>query len=376
MKIPFNRPCLEGAELRYVREAVEGGQIGGDGTFSARCHARMEELLSARKVLLTTSCTDALELAALLADVQPGDEVILPSFTFTSTANAFCLRGARPVFVDIRPDTLNLDETQLAGAVTERTKVIVPVHYAGVACAMEPINAIAREHDLVVIEDAAQGFLATYRGKSLGTLGDIGCFSFHETKTIMSGEGGAIVLNREADITRAEVLREKGTNRSAFFRGDVDKYTWVDVGSSFLPTDLIGAFLYGQLEAADRIIATRKAIYDRYESLLASLAERGLFTTMVIPADCTVNYHLYYLLVRDAATRTGLLDHLRAQGILAVFHYVPLHTAPYAQQLGIDVHLPVTDDVAERLIRLPFFNALTEAEQNYIAACIADYFGG
>lgn len=354
--------------------ALKSGYVAGDGHFSKRCHAEIERLLGAPRALLTTSCTSALELAALLADVGPGDEVILPSFTFTSTANAFVLRGARPVFVDIRPDTLNLDEGLIAQAVTSRTKAIVPVQYNGVACEMEEIGRVAARNNLMVIEDAAQGFLATYRGKPLGTLGDIGCFSFHETKTFTCGEGGAIVLNRPDLIQRAEILREKGTNRSAFFRGEVDKYTWVDLGSSLLPSDLLAAFLLAQIEARETIISKREAVFRRYAEELEPLVSRGLVDLCQIPDDRTVNYHLFYLLTRTHAERTALLEHLRRHGILGTFHYVPLHSSPYAKSLGIDVVLPVTESISDRILRLPLYNSLSEADQGAVISQIKNFY--
>lgn len=354
---------------------LKSGYVAGDGQFSKRCHAEIERLLGAPRALLTTSCTSALELAALLADVGPGDEVILPSFTFTSTANAFVLRGARPVFVDIRADTLNMDEGLVAQAVTSRTKVIVPVHYNGVACEMDEINSVAKRNNLMVVEDAAQGFLATYRGRQLGTLGDIGCFSFHETKTFTCGEGGAIVLNRPDLIHRAEILREKGTNRSAFFRGEVDKYTWVDVGSSFLPSDLLAAFLLAQIEARDAIIGKRRALCERYAAELEPLASRGLIELCRIPKDRTVNHHLFYLLTRAKEERTGLLSHLKSLGILGTFHYVPLHSSPFAKKLGIDVMLPVTDSISDRILRLPLYNSLSEADQGQVIDQVKAFYG-
>ncbi|WP_204368737.1 dTDP-4-amino-4,6-dideoxygalactose transaminase [Neosynechococcus sphagnicola] len=353
-QIPFNKPCLEGDEIANILESIQAGKIAGDGKFNQRCHLEIAKTLGAKAVLLTTSGTDALELAALLCDIQPGDEVILPSYTFVSTANAFCLRGARPVFIDIRPDTLNLDETQLSASITDNTKAIVPVHYAGVACEMPVINAIAQAHQIRVVEDAAHGFLASYKGQYLGTLGDLGCYSFHETKTFICGEGGAIAINREADIEIAEIYREKGTNRSAFFKGEVDKYTWVDLGSSFLPSDLIGAFLYGQFQARDQIIGKRQKIYQEYLRLLQPLADRGLVKLPQIPEDVKINYHMFYLIVQDLKIRTDLIAYLRHQGIIAVFHYVPLHLSQYAQALGIEIRLPITEAIANTIIRLPF----------------------
>ncbi|MGR8919339.1 MAG: dTDP-4-amino-4,6-dideoxygalactose transaminase [Gammaproteobacteria bacterium] len=373
--IPFNKPCLAGAEAEYVQQALTGEKLSGGGSFTAACQTLLEEMTGSVAVLLTSSCTHALELAALLADVGADDEVIMPSFTFSSTANAFCLRGARPVFVDIRPDTLNLDENQIEAAVTDRTRAIVPVHYAGVACEMGRIRTIAERHGLAVIEDAAHAIGASFRGRTLGSLGDMGCFSFHDTKTLICGEGGAIALNRPELVERAEILREKGTDRSRFLRGEVDKYTWVDVGSSYLMGEMAAAMLLGQLEASARVFALRRAIWERYRADLAPLAERGLLSLPVVPGDCAITYHMFQLLVRDQATRDALIAHLGEREIAAAFHYVPLHTSPMGLRLrGGHQHLPVTEEVSARLLRLPMFNALGESEQTRVVDEIFRFF--
>jgi dTDP-4-amino-4,6-dideoxygalactose transaminase len=374
--IPFNKPFLVGRELDYIAQAVSLGNLAGDGHFSQSCCRLLEQRLSIPRVMLTPSCTAALEMAALLCDLEPGDEVILPSFTFVSTASAFVRVGARPVFVDIRPETLNLDENMIEAAITERTRVVVAVHYAGVACEMDRILSIARAHRLLVVEDAAQGVNAFYRGKALGSLGDLGCYSFHETKNFISGEGGAICVNRPGLIERAEILRDKGTNRQKFFRGQVDKYTWVDVGSAYVPCELIGAFLFGQLEMMEAISERRRQIYEYYQQSFELLAADGLVRLPHVPPECTTNFHLFYLLTRDAATRDGLLAHLNSRGIGAVFHYVPLHSSPMGRKLGCDTReLPVTDSASACLIRLPFYYTITEDEQAEVVREIAGYFG-
>lgn len=373
--IPFNKPCIVGSELIYVGQAVAGGHASGDGPFTKRAQALLEECFAASRTLLTTSCTAALELAALLCDLQPGDEVILPSYTFVSTANAVVLRGARPVFVDIRPDTLNLDERLVEAAVTPRTRAIIPVHYAGIACEMDEIMAIAQRHELLVVEDAAQGVFSRYKGRWLGTIGHFGCYSFHETKNFSCGEGGALVINDARKQERAEILREKGTNRSQFLRGQVDKYTWVDAGSSYVPSDMLAAFLVGQLENMEKITARRKAIFELYATLLAPLADRGLIRLPIVPPTCTPNYHMFYILVGDIEERTDLINHLREAGILAVFHYVPLHSSPFARALGCDQEpLPVTEDVSARLLRLPMYFELTDREVEEVATCILGFY--
>ena len=372
--IPFNKPCLAGTEIENITKAINTGKIAGDGEFTVSCQKEMEKLLSAKKVLLTTSGSDALELSAILYGLGKDDEVIMPSFTFVSTANAFCIRGANPIFVDIDEQTLNIDPALIEKAITEKTKAIVPVHYAGVSCDMDSISTIAAKYDLRIIEDACHAFLCNYKGKALGTIGDVGCFSFHETKTFISGEGGAIVLNNEEDISRAEILREKGTNRSAFFRGDVDKYTWVDIGSSFLPSDIISAFLYGQIKAYKEIIKLRNNIFELYHTLLEPLEILGNISRIKIPSDCDLIYHMYFLLVDDLETRTKLIKYLRDNGIHAVFHFVPLHSAPYAKKIGINIKLPVTDNVSNCIVRLPFYNSIVDDDIEYVVSKIYNFF--
>ncbi|HEY3358948.1 MAG TPA: dTDP-4-amino-4,6-dideoxygalactose transaminase [Polyangia bacterium] len=376
-RIPFNLPSLTGRELEYVQQAVAGGHISGDGPFTKKCHALLEQMLGGgSRCLLTTSCTHALDMAALLLDLQPGDEVIVPSFTFVSTANAVVLRGARPVFCDVREDTLNLDERLVPGLVTDRTRAIFVVHYAGVACEMDPILATARERSLAVVEDAAQALGSRYRGRPLGTLGDVGAFSFHETKNVFCGEGGALVINRPDLLERAEIIREKGTNRSQFFRGLVDKYTWVDVGSSFLPSDLLAAFLFAQLESFPEVQRHRKAIWHHYYYGLEDLERRGVLRLPRVPAHVEPNYHLFHLLLEDDVTRDRLMLHLREQGILAVFHYIPLHDSPMGRRLGyVPGSLPVTERASGRLLRLPFYNGLSQTDQHDVIAAIRSFFG-
>jgi dTDP-4-amino-4,6-dideoxygalactose transaminase len=375
-RIPFNRPGLAGNELRYIQESVDSGRISGDGVFTERCRRLLEELLGARQVLLTTSCTTALELAALLLDLGPGDEVIMPSFTFVSTANAVVLRGARPVFADIRPDTLNLDERLLAAIVTPRTRAILPVHYAGVGCEMDAILTVARQHGLEVIEDNAHGLFGAYRGRPLGSLGGLAAQSFHETKNISCGEGGALVINDERYAERAEILREKGTNRSRMFRGLVDKYTWVDVGSSALPSDILAAFLYAQLEARDSIQAKRRRIWERYARELPSWA-RGLGIRLPsVPEHCEQPYHLFFIVTASLHQRTRLIAHLKQRGILAVFHYLPLHLSEMGQRLGGKPgDCPVTEDLSDRVLRLPLYNDLGETEQAYVIESLHAFAG-
>jgi dTDP-4-amino-4,6-dideoxygalactose transaminase len=373
--IPFNKPFIIGKEIEYITQAVALGHLSGDGPFTKKCHAWMEEKYGAKKVLLTHSCTAALEMAALLVDIQPGDEVIMPSYTFVSTANAFALRGAALRFVDIRPDTLNIDETKIEAAITPKTKVIVPVHYAGVACEMDAIMAIADKHNLLVIEDAAQAVKATYKGRYLGTIGHLGCYSFHETKNLIAGEGGALVINDARFVERAEIIREKGTNRSKFFRGQVDKYTWVDIGSSYLPSELVAAFLCAQLEEADKINHQRLILWDAYYQGLKPLADAGKLRLPVIPPHCGHNAHMFYIIVKSEPIRARLLTHLKKHNINAVFHYVPLHTSPMGQRYGCKPgDLPVTEDLSERLIRLPCFHELNVAEQEQVMSCIHDFF--
>jgi dTDP-4-amino-4,6-dideoxygalactose transaminase len=356
--IPFNRPHLTGREFAYIQEAVQAGQLAGNGRFTRRCQEWLETQLGASRVLLTHSCTAGLEMAALLLDVKPGDEVIMPSFTFVSTANAFVLRGAVPVFVDIRVDTLNLDERLIEGAITPRTRAIVPVHYAGIACEMDAIVDIARRHDVAVIEDTAQGLLSTYKGRPLGGLGQLAAVSFHETKNVISGEGGALVINDARFAERAEILWEKGTDRSKFFRGEVDKYTWVDVGSSFLPGELTAAFLWAQLEHAAAITAARRVVWQRYYEASAALEAFGV-TRPTVPADCEHNAHLFYLLLPEGLSQADVLADLNRRGVNAIFHYIPLHSAPagcrFARTSG---PMTVTESVSARLVRLPLWAGL------------------
>jgi dTDP-4-amino-4,6-dideoxygalactose transaminase len=361
MKIPFNKPHMTGKELWNIAQAHANGHLSGDGSFTKRCHSWLEALTGSGKALLTHSCTGALEMAAILADLRPGDEVIMPSYTFVSTANAFALRGAVPVFVDIRPDTLNLDERKIEDAITPRTRAIVPVHYAGVACEMDAIMEIAARRDLLVIEDAAQGVLASYRGRPLGSIGHLGAYSFHETKNIISGEGGALLVNWPDFAQRAEIIREKGTNRSQFFRGQVDKYTWVDLGSSFLPGEIIAAFLSAQMDEAEAITARRMAIWERYHDAFEPLERAGRLRRPVVPDGCAHNAHMYYLLLRDLDDRTAFIDRMKAAGIQCVFHYVPLHSAPQGRKIGRTAgDLGVTEDIADRLVRLPLWLGLDD----------------
>ncbi len=354
--IDFNRPAFVGSELEYIQDAIHRGMLCGDGIYTKKCSQWMEKEFDVSRVMLTTSCTHALEMAAFLCDIQPGDEVIMPSYTFVSTADAFVLRGAKIVFVDIRPDTMNLDEKLIEQAITPKTKVIVPVHYAGVACEMDTIMDIAHRHGLKVVEDAAQGVDACYKGKALGTIGDFGCYSFHETKNFTMGEGGALLFQKEEYLEKAEILREKGTDRSKFFRGQVDKYRWMDYGSSYLPSELNAAYLYAQLEEKDKIQKKRMEIYEYYHRNLADLAAEGKVEQPYVPQECEHNAHMYYLKVKDMKVRTRLLAYLRENGICSVFHYVPLHSAPAGQKFGRfageDVY---TTKESERLLRLPMF---------------------
>ena len=367
IQTPFNRPYVAGPEYEYIVDAIARGHSAGDGYYTEQCTKLLEARSGAHKVLLTTSCTSALELAALLLDIQPGDEVIMPSYTFVSTANAFVLRGAKPVFVDIREDTLNIDETLIEAAITDRTKAIVPVHYAGVGCEMDTILDIGRRHNIPIVEDAAQGVNATYKGRWLGTMGDIGTWSFHETKNIICGEGGAIVINNPDLAERAEVLREKGTNRSQFLRGQVDKYTWVDVGGSFLMSDLLAAFLYAQLEHMDDITKHRRSIWLRYDDALRPIATKLELTLPSVPVGCQSNCHMYHVRLTDEAARDALIARLRSAGILSVFHYVPLHLSPMGQSLGWQPgDLPVTEREAARLTRLPLHLYVDDSQQAVI----------
>jgi dTDP-4-amino-4,6-dideoxygalactose transaminase len=373
-RIPFNRPCLEGKEYQYIAQAIANGHASGDGPFTRKCHEFLQRELGVPRVLLTTSCTDALEMVALLLDCDPKDEVIVPSFTFVSTANAFALRGARLVFADIRPDTLNLDESRLESLITPQTKAIVVVHYAGVACDMEPILSIAARHGVRVVEDNAHGLFSRYQGRYTGTFGCLATQSFHETKNFTCGEGGALILNDTDLLERALVLREKGTNRSRFFRGEVDKYTWVDLGSSYLPSDLLAAFLYAQLEAKESIQEKRRRIWDRYYESLGEWAENSEVRLPVIPSDCEQAYHMFYILLPSAQIRASLIAHLKAQSILSVFHYTPLHLSQAGRRFAArPSECPVTEDVSERLLRLPFYNDLSEAEQDRVIGSVTSY---
>lgn len=369
--IPFNRPYLTGKELGYIVAAKQGNKLAGDGPYTKRCHAWLEERTGCAKALLTHSCTAALEMSALLLDIQPGDEIIMPSYTFVSTANAFVLRGAVPVFVDIREDTLNLDERLIEQAITSRTRAIVPVHYAGVGCEMDVIMDIARRHGLKVVEDAAQGVMARYKGRALGSLGDLGAYSFHETKNVISGEGGALLVNDPAMALRAEIIREKGTDRSRFFRGEVDKYTWQEVGSSFLPGELIAAFLWAQFEEADSITRKRLDLWGHYHEELADLEAAGLLRRPIIPAECEHNAHMYYVLLAPTIERQQVIDRLKAEGIFPVFHYVPLHDSPggrrYGRVAGAMTH---TDDMSARLLRLPLWVPMQSQDVERVVAAL------
>jgi len=371
--IPFNRPSLSGNELTYLAEAIRAGHISGDGFFTRQCHAFLEREIGVRKALLTTSCTHALELAALLLDPKEGDEVIIPTFTFASTANAFVLRGARPVFADIRPDTLNLDEKKLPNLITPNTRAIVPVHYAGVGCEMEAILEIASRENLAVIEDNAHGLFGRYRGRFLGTFGCFATQSFHETKNVTCGEGGALLINDERFVERAEIIREKGTDRTRFFRGQVDKYSWVDVGSSYLPSDMLAAFLLAQLEARERIQAARQRIWERYHGGLKDWAERNDVRLPTVPIDCDQAYHLFYLLLPSLEQRRRFIAYLKQRGIGSVFHYIPLHTSEMGRRYGgAPGDCPVAEMVSERLVRLPFYNELSETEQSRVIDTIRE----
>jgi dTDP-4-amino-4,6-dideoxygalactose transaminase len=373
-RIPFNKPSFAGDEQRYIAEAIERGHISGDGWFTKRCQELLEETVGTPKAFLTTSCTHALEMCALLLDLEPGDEVVVPSFAFVTTVGAFVLRGARPVFVDVRPDTLNLDEERVAGAVTERTKAIVPLHYAGVGCEMDAIGALALERGVAVVEDNAHGLFARYKGRNLGTFGALATQSFHETKNLTCGEGGALLVNDERLRERAEIVREKGTDRSRFLRGRVDKYTWVDLGSSYLPSDLLAAFLYAQLQARERIQATRRRIFETYAEGLAGWAVRAGARLPVVPEHCEQSWHMFYLLLPSEEARLGLIQHLEQRGILAVFHYLPLHLSKMGRGFGgRPGDCPVAEDVSARLLRLPFYNQLTEGEQGEVIAAITEF---
>lgn len=374
--ISFNLPVFTGKEFNYIKEAIEHKKICGDGIFTKRCNDWMEDKFKSPKVMLTTSCTHALEMAAILANIKEGDEIIMPSFTFVSTADAFVVRGAKIVFVDIRPDTMNIDEKLVEAAITERTKAIVPVHYAGVSCEMDRIMEIAKKHNLFVIEDAAQGVMSQYKGKALGTIGDFGCYSFHETKNYTMGEGGAILINKPQYIERAEIIREKGTNRNMFFRGQVDKYTWVDLGSSYLPSEMNAAYLWAQLEIADEINDFRLGVWNRYYEGLVSLKNDRIIDLPIIPEHCKQNAHMFYIKAKDLNERTRLIEFLKANDIQSVFHYVPLHNSPYGKKVGVfngeDVY---TTKESDRLIRLPMYYGLKNEEVDYIVSKIKEFYG-
>ncbi|MBR4084565.1 MAG: dTDP-4-amino-4,6-dideoxygalactose transaminase [Lachnospiraceae bacterium] len=373
--IHFNVPPYTGKEMEYIKECVENQKICGDGAYTRKCNEWIEKKTGTFKCLLTTSCTHALEMAALLADIQPGDEVIMPAFTFVSTADAFVMRGAVPVFVDIRPDTMNIDENLIEAAITEKTKAIVPVHYAGVACEMEKIMQLAKKYNLYVIEDAAQGIMSTYKGKALGTIGDFGCFSFHETKNYSMGEGGALLIQKEEYVEDAEIIREKGTNRSKFYRGQIDKYTWVNFGSSYLPSDMNAAYLYAQLEMAEEINDSRLACWNRYYEKLKPLAEAGKIELPVVPKECVHNAHMFYIKTGDIEERTKIIDFLKKKEVMSVFHYIPLHTAPAGKKYGrFHGEDKFTTRESERLTRLPMFYGLTLEQVDYICEQMYSFY--
>lgn len=376
MKYNFNVPPYTGKEEEYIRQAVENQKICGDGAFTKKCNEWIEQKTGTKKCLLTTSCTHATELAALLLDIGQGDEVIMPSYTFVSTANAFVLRGAVPVFVDIRPDTMNMDEKLIEAAITEKTKAIVPVHYAGVSCEMDTIMDIAKRHKLYVVEDAAQGIMSSYKGRALGTFGEFGCFSFHETKNYSMGEGGALLIRDEAFVEKAEIIREKGTNRSKYYRGQIDKYTWVDFGSSYLPSDMNAAYLYAQLELAEEINAARLAVWEHYYETLAPLADKGRIELPLVPEGCVHNAHMFYIKTADIEERTALISFLKENDILSVFHYIPLHTAPAGQRFGrFHGEDKFTTRESERLLRLPMYYKLKPQEADYIGGKVKEFYG-
>ena len=374
IKVDFNRPVLVGNEFEYMKQAIENGHISGDGPFTKKCHTFLEQELGVPKALLTTSCTHALEMSAILLDLRPGDEVIIPDFTFVSTVNAFVLRGARPVFVDVRPDTLNLDESKLEAAITPRTKAIVPVHYAGVGCEMDTILEIVARYHLAVVEDNAHGLFGRYKGKYLGTFGAMASQSFHETKNFTSGEGGALLINEPALVERAEIVREKGTNRSRFFRGQVDKYTWVDIGSSYLPSDILAAFLFAQFEQRQKIQLHRKHVWEMYQAGLKDWAVAQDVQLPQVPAHCEQSYHMFYMLMPNLDLRQKLIAYLRECGVYSVFHYLPLHLSEMGQGFGGKVgDCPVTERVSDQLVRLPFHNALTSGEQEQVIDLLQEF---
>jgi dTDP-4-amino-4,6-dideoxygalactose transaminase len=375
--IPFNKPAYVGKEMDYILQVIQGGHYSGDGEFTKKCHSFLEGILDVEKVLLTTSCTHALEMAALLLNIQPGDEVIVPSFTFVSTINAFVLRGAKPIFVDIHRDTLNMDETQLENLITPRTRVIIPVHYAGVGCEMDTICRIAEKYNVSIVEDNAHGLFGKYKGRFLGTFGCMATQSFHETKNFTCGEGGALIINDPNYVERAEIIREKGTNRSNFYRGQVDKYTWVDIGSSYLPSDILAAFLYAQLESWEEIQKRRKEIWEYYYSHLSEWAKRNCVDLPVVPLYCEHTYHMFYLLLPSLEIRQALIKYLKSTGISSVFHYLPLHLSDMGRKSGgLPGNCPVTEDISDRLLRLPFYFNLTEPEQAAVVAAIIDFSTG
>jgi dTDP-4-amino-4,6-dideoxygalactose transaminase len=374
INVDFNRPIVVGNEFEYIKQAVENGHISGDGPFTKKCHAFLEKELGVPKALLTTSCTHALEMSAILLDIRPGDEVIIPDFTFVSTVNAFVLRGAKPIFLDVRPDTLNLDESKLEAAITARTKAIVPVHYAGVGCEMDSIMDIARRYTVAVVEDNAHGLFGKYQGKYLGTFGSMASQSFHETKNFTSGEGGALLINDPVLVERAEIIREKGTNRSRFFRGQVDKYTWVDIGSSYLPSDILAAFLFAQLEQREKIQLHRKQVWEMYDAGLKDWANTHDVQLPYVSDHCEQSYHMFYMLMPNLDLRQKLIAYLRERGVYSVFHYLPLHLSDMGQSFGGKVgDCPVTEHVSDRLIRLPFHNALTSSEQEQVIDLIREF---
>lgn len=373
--IPFNKIYLTGNEVKYIQKSHEAGNLSGDGLFTKKCSAWLEQRTQTKKALLTHSCTGALEMAAILADVKPGDEVIMPSYTFVSTANAFVLRGAVPVFVDIREDTLNIDEKLIEAAITPKTKAIVPVHYAGVGCEMDTILDIAKRHHLLVVEDAAQGVMSTYKGRALGSIGDLGAYSFHETKNIISGEGGALLVNRQDMVLRAEIIREKGTNRSQFYRGQVDKYTWQDVGSSYLPGEDTAAFLFAQLECAEEITQKRMGIWQAYHEALLSMEEKGILRRPIIPAECQHNAHMYYVLLESEACRSRLIEQFKEQDIYPTFHYIPLHSSPAGKKYArVSGSMKNTETLSARLLRLPLWAGL-EKQQNRVLQVLKKFNG-
>ena len=373
--IPFNKPYMTGKELFYIAEAHFNGMLSGDGPFTERCHHWLERQIGTHKALLMHSCTAALEASAILANIEPGDEVIMPSYTFVSTANAFVTRGAIPVFIDIRPDTMNIDETKIEAAVTSKTKAVVPVHYAGVSCEMDKIMATAKQHDLLVIEDAAQGIMSTYKNRPLGSIGHFGALSFHETKNIICGEGGALLVNEKNFSDRAEIIREKGTNRSQFFRGNVDKYTWCDIGSSYLPGEINAAFLWAQMEEARLITDKRLCIWNEYHEKFKPLEEKEYLSRPVIPKDCVHNAHMYYIILPSQKVRTELMGYLKKRGIHTVFHYVPLHSSPAGKKYSrVSGSLDVTDSVSENLLRLPLWVGMTNIQVSEICEAIRQFF--